>query len=74
MVLNVFLNVFKHLFFFPPRSSNRPEVASVQAVDEEAGRGCSRRAVLQALSTQHSRLTSIILAEDVGKYTGASIR
>uniref|UniRef100_A0A3P8X2Y5 Nucleoporin 210 n=1 Tax=Cynoglossus semilaevis TaxID=244447 RepID=A0A3P8X2Y5_CYNSE len=53
-------------------SSNRPEVASVQAVDEEAGRGCSRRAVLQALSTQHSRLTSIILAEDV--VTGQVLR
>ncbi|KAM9856209.1 nuclear pore membrane glycoprotein 210 [Aulostomus maculatus] len=46
-------------------SSTRPEVASIQPVDEESDRGCSRRAVLQALSTQHSRLTSIILAEDV---------
>ncbi|XP_031701211.1 nuclear pore membrane glycoprotein 210 isoform X2 [Anarrhichthys ocellatus] len=46
-------------------SSTRPEVASIQAVDEESGRGCSRRAVLQALSTHPSRLTSIILAEDV---------
>ncbi|KAK5613945.1 hypothetical protein CRENBAI_014064 [Crenichthys baileyi] len=46
-------------------SSTRPEVASIQPVEEEAGRGCSRKAVLQALSTQPSRLTSIILAEDV---------
>lgn len=38
-------------------------------MDEESGRGCSKRAVLQALSTQPSRLTSIILAEDVGKYS-----
>ncbi|XP_068996777.1 nuclear pore membrane glycoprotein 210 isoform X1 [Embiotoca jacksoni] len=53
-------------------SSTRPEVASIQAVDEEAGRGCSRRAVLQALSTQPSRLTSIILAEDV--VTGQVLR
>ncbi|CAG6021644.1 unnamed protein product [Menidia menidia] len=53
-------------------SSTRPEVASVQAVDEDAGRGCSRRAVLQALSTQPSRLTSIILAEDV--VTGQVLR
>lgn len=48
------------------RSSTRPEVASIQPVNEES-RGCSRKAVLQALSTQPSRLTSIILAEDIGK-------
>ncbi|XP_035513048.1 nuclear pore membrane glycoprotein 210 isoform X2 [Morone saxatilis] len=53
-------------------SSTRPEVASIQAVDEESNRGCSRRAVLQALSTQPSRLTSIILAEDV--VTGQVLR
>ncbi|KAF1390292.1 hypothetical protein PFLUV_G00056550 [Perca fluviatilis] len=53
-------------------SSTRPEVASIQAVNEENGRGCSRRAVLQALSTQPSRLTSIILAEDV--VTGQVLR
>ncbi|XP_019732771.1 nuclear pore membrane glycoprotein 210-like [Hippocampus comes] len=47
-------------------TSIRPEVASVQPIDEETGQGCSRKAVLQALSTQPSRLTSIILAEDVG--------
>lgn len=46
-------------------SSTRPEVASIQPVEEDAARGCSRKAVLQALSTQPSRLTSIILAEDV---------
>uniref|UniRef100_A0A8C4EF40 Nucleoporin 210 n=1 Tax=Dicentrarchus labrax TaxID=13489 RepID=A0A8C4EF40_DICLA len=38
----------------------------------ESNRGCSRRAVLQALSTQPSRLTSIILAEDV--VTGQVLR
>uniref|UniRef100_A0A8D0CQQ4 Nucleoporin 210 n=1 Tax=Sander lucioperca TaxID=283035 RepID=A0A8D0CQQ4_SANLU len=53
-------------------SSTRPEVASIQAVNEESGRGCSRKAVLQALSTQPSRLTSIILAEDV--VTGQVLR
>ncbi|XP_070695859.1 nuclear pore membrane glycoprotein 210 isoform X2 [Pempheris klunzingeri] len=53
-------------------TSTRPEVASIRAVDEESGRGCSRRAVLQALSTQPSRLTSIILAEDV--VTGQVLR
>lgn len=46
-------------------SSTRPEVASIQPVDEDTFRSCSRRAVLQALSTQPARLTSIILAEDV---------
>ncbi|GLD49968.1 nuclear pore membrane glycoprotein 210 isoform X1 [Lates japonicus] len=54
------------------KSSTRPEVASIQAVDEVTGKGCSRRAVLQALSTQPSRLTSIILAEDV--VTGQVLR
>ncbi|XP_037539895.1 nuclear pore membrane glycoprotein 210 [Nematolebias whitei] len=53
-------------------SSTRPEVASIQPVDEDSARGCSRRAVLQALSTQPSRLTSIILAEDV--VTGQVLR
>lgn len=51
------------------RSSTRPEVASIQAVEEDKSKGCSRKAVLQALSTQPARLTSIILAEDIGKYT-----
>ncbi|XP_040914179.1 nuclear pore membrane glycoprotein 210 [Toxotes jaculatrix] len=53
-------------------SSTRPEIASIQAVDEVSGKGCSRKAVLQALSTQPSRLTSIILAEDV--VTGQVLR
>nr|XP_020466290.1 nuclear pore membrane glycoprotein 210 [Monopterus albus] len=53
-------------------SSTRPEVTSIQTLDEESSRGCSRRAVLQVLSTQPSRLTSIILAEDV--VTGQVLR
>ncbi|XP_068603355.1 nuclear pore membrane glycoprotein 210 [Brachionichthys hirsutus] len=53
-------------------TSTRPEVASIQPVDDKSRRGCSRRAVLQALSTQPSRLTSIILAEDV--VTGQVLR
>ncbi|XP_056100665.1 nuclear pore membrane glycoprotein 210 [Rhinichthys klamathensis goyatoka] len=52
-------------------SSNRPEVASVEAVEVDE-RQCSQRAVLQARSTQPSRLTSIILAEDV--LTGQVLR
>ncbi|KAG7228133.1 hypothetical protein INR49_013416 [Caranx melampygus] len=53
-------------------TSTRPEVASIQAVDEVSSLGCSSKAVLQALSTQPSRLTSIILAEDV--VTGQVLR
>ncbi|KAK3547680.1 hypothetical protein QTP86_026925 [Hemibagrus guttatus] len=52
-------------------SSNRPEVASVESVGMDE-RQCSQRAVLQARSTQLSRLTSIILAEDV--VTGQVLR
>ncbi|XP_072305024.1 nuclear pore membrane glycoprotein 210 [Eucyclogobius newberryi] len=53
-------------------TSTRPEVASVRAVEEDSGKGCSRKALLQAMSTQTSRLTSIILAEDV--VTGQVLR
>uniref|UniRef100_A0A672NPG3 Nucleoporin 210 n=1 Tax=Sinocyclocheilus grahami TaxID=75366 RepID=A0A672NPG3_SINGR len=52
-------------------SSNRPEVASIEAVDVDE-RHCSHKAVLQARSTQPSRLTSIILAEDI--LTGQVLR
>ncbi|XP_047662919.1 nuclear pore membrane glycoprotein 210 isoform X2 [Tachysurus fulvidraco] len=52
-------------------SSNRPEVASVESIDMDE-RHCSQRAVLQARSNQLSRLTSIILAEDV--VTGQVLR
>lgn len=52
-------------------SSNRPEVASIEAVDVNEHH-CSQRAVLQARSTQPSRLTSIILAEDIS--TGQVLR
>ncbi|XP_072569892.1 nuclear pore membrane glycoprotein 210 [Paramormyrops kingsleyae] len=52
-------------------SSTRPEVASVEAVDV-GERLCSQRAVLQARSTHPSRLTSIIIAEDV--LTGQVLR
>lgn len=46
-------------------SSTRPEVASIEAVGADGSRDCSQSAVLQAFSTQPSRLTSIILAQDV---------
>ncbi|XP_043080989.1 nuclear pore membrane glycoprotein 210 [Puntigrus tetrazona] len=52
-------------------SSNRPEVASIEALDVDE-RQCSHKAVLQARSTQPSRLTSIILAEDI--LTGQVLR
>uniref|UniRef100_A0A3P9AA62 BIG2 domain-containing protein n=1 Tax=Esox lucius TaxID=8010 RepID=A0A3P9AA62_ESOLU len=53
-------------------SSTRPEVASIEAVEQDRSRQCSQMAVLQARSTQPSRLTSIILAEDV--VTGQVLR
>ncbi|XP_020785442.2 nuclear pore membrane glycoprotein 210 isoform X2 [Boleophthalmus pectinirostris] len=53
-------------------TSTRPEVASIRAVEEDTSRGCSRKALLQAMSTQPSRLTSIILAEDI--VTGQVLR
>ncbi|XP_041954056.1 nuclear pore membrane glycoprotein 210 [Alosa sapidissima] len=52
-------------------SSNRPEVASIDALDADE-RHCSQKAVLQARSTQPARLTSIILAEDI--LTGQVLR
>ncbi|XP_066553883.1 nuclear pore membrane glycoprotein 210 [Amia ocellicauda] len=52
-------------------SSTRPEVASIEVVDLDE-RHCSQRAVLQARSSQPTRLTSIILAEDV--LTGQVLR
>ncbi|XP_030623640.1 nuclear pore membrane glycoprotein 210 [Chanos chanos] len=52
-------------------SSNRPEVASIEAVDMDE-RQCSQRAVLHARSVQPSRLTSIILAQDI--VTGQVLR
>lgn len=53
-------------------TSTRPEVASIKALEEDTSRGCSRKALLQAMSSQPSRLTSIILAEDV--VTGQVLR
>lgn len=53
-------------------TSTRPEVASIKALEEDTSRDCSRKALLQAMSTQSSRMTSIILAEDV--VTGQVLR
>ncbi|XP_045065483.1 nuclear pore membrane glycoprotein 210-like isoform X1 [Coregonus clupeaformis] len=53
-------------------SSTRPEVASIEAIEADRSRQCSQKAVLQARSTHSSRLTSIILAEDV--VTGQVLR
>ncbi|XP_077181720.1 nuclear pore membrane glycoprotein 210 isoform X2 [Paroedura picta] len=52
-------------------SSTRPEVASIEAVEQD-GRQCSQKAIVQARSSQPARLTSIILAEDV--MTGQVLR
>uniref|UniRef100_A0A8B9BSN0 Nucleoporin 210 n=1 Tax=Anser brachyrhynchus TaxID=132585 RepID=A0A8B9BSN0_9AVES len=45
-------------------SSTRPEVASIEPADQ-GERQCSRKAVVQARSSQPMRLTSIIFAEDI---------
>ncbi|KAG7260830.1 hypothetical protein CRUP_012778, partial [Coryphaenoides rupestris] len=53
-------------------SSSRPEVASIKPIHGDRSRDCSQSSVLQAFSTHVSRLTSIILAEDV--VTGHALR
>uniref|UniRef100_A0A8B9TXM7 Nucleoporin 210 n=1 Tax=Anas platyrhynchos TaxID=8839 RepID=A0A8B9TXM7_ANAPL len=45
-------------------SSTRPEVASIEPADQGEHQ-CSRKAVVQARSSQPTRLTSIIFAEDI---------
>ncbi|XP_017690370.1 PREDICTED: nuclear pore membrane glycoprotein 210 [Lepidothrix coronata] len=50
-------------------SSSRPEVASVEPLGQDE---CSQRALVQARSSQPTRLTSIIFAEDTG--TGQVLR
>uniref|UniRef100_A0A8C0JD59 Nucleoporin 210 n=1 Tax=Chelonoidis abingdonii TaxID=106734 RepID=A0A8C0JD59_CHEAB len=45
-------------------SSTRPEVASIEPADQDE-RQCSQKAVVQARSSQPTRLTSIIFAEDI---------
>ncbi|XP_053154975.1 nuclear pore membrane glycoprotein 210 [Hemicordylus capensis] len=52
-------------------SSTRPEVASIEAVEQDEHQ-CSQKAIVQARSSQSTRLTSIILAEDV--LTGQVLR
>uniref|UniRef100_A0A7M4FRR3 Nucleoporin 210 n=1 Tax=Crocodylus porosus TaxID=8502 RepID=A0A7M4FRR3_CROPO len=46
------------------KSSTRPEVASIEPTDQNE-RQCSQKAVVQARSSQPTRLTSIIFAEDI---------
>ncbi|XP_026532928.1 nuclear pore membrane glycoprotein 210 [Notechis scutatus] len=52
-------------------SSTRPEVASIDAIEKDNPQ-CSQKAIIQARSSQITRLTSIILAEDV--LTGQVLR
>ncbi|XP_062977318.1 nuclear pore membrane glycoprotein 210 [Elgaria multicarinata webbii] len=52
-------------------SSTRPEVASIEAIEQD-NQQCSQKAIVQARSSQVTRLTSIILAEDV--LTGQVLR
>lgn len=49
-----------------PRSSTRPEVASIEPLGAD-DKQCSQRAVVHARPAQPARLTSIILAEDISK-------
>uniref|UniRef100_A0A8C3JI15 Nucleoporin 210 n=1 Tax=Calidris pygmaea TaxID=425635 RepID=A0A8C3JI15_9CHAR len=51
--------------------SSRPEVASIELAGEDE-RHCSQKAVVQARSSQPTRLTSIIFAEDI--MTGQVLR
>ncbi|XP_006023963.1 nuclear pore membrane glycoprotein 210 isoform X1 [Alligator sinensis] len=52
-------------------SSTRPEVASIEPTDQNELQ-CSQKAVVQARSSQPTRLTSIIFAEDI--MTGQVLR
>nr|XP_020654120.1 nuclear pore membrane glycoprotein 210 isoform X2 [Pogona vitticeps] len=52
-------------------SSTRPEVASIEALVED-NHQCSQKAIVQARSSQVTRLTSVILAEEV--LTGLVLR
>ncbi|XP_028574807.2 nuclear pore membrane glycoprotein 210 [Podarcis muralis] len=52
-------------------SSTRPEVASIEAIEQD-NQQCSQKAIVQARSSQVTRLTSIILAEDI--LTGQVLR
>ncbi|XP_009565294.2 nuclear pore membrane glycoprotein 210 isoform X5 [Cuculus canorus] len=52
-------------------SSTRPEVASIEPTDQDE-RECSQKAFVQARSSQPTRLTSIIFAEDI--MTGQVLR
>ncbi|XP_028906828.1 nuclear pore membrane glycoprotein 210 [Ornithorhynchus anatinus] len=52
-------------------SSTRPEVASIEPLDLDEQQ-CSQKAVVQARSSQPTRLTSIIFAEDI--MTGQVLR
>lgn len=52
-------------------SSTRPEVASIEAIVQDNDQ-CSQKAIVQAQSSQSTRLTSIILAEDI--MTGQVLR
>ncbi|XP_014813936.1 PREDICTED: nuclear pore membrane glycoprotein 210 [Calidris pugnax] len=52
--------------------SSRPEVASIELAGEEDEHHCSQKAVVQARSSQPTRLTSVIFAEDI--MTGQVLR
>ncbi|EHB06293.1 Nuclear pore membrane glycoprotein 210 [Heterocephalus glaber] len=59
--LSAYLGCLRHQ---GPRSSTRPEVASIEPLGPDE-RQCSQKAIVQARLTQPTRLTSIIFAEDI---------
>ncbi|KAJ8036585.1 hypothetical protein HOLleu_20604 [Holothuria leucospilota] len=54
------------------RKSLNPEIASVQPLDPKAGRSCSSKAVVTAVSTHPSQKTTVVYAEEEG--SGLSLR
>ncbi|XP_077992157.1 nuclear pore membrane glycoprotein 210-like [Glandiceps talaboti] len=52
--------------------SERPEIASVQAIPDDTGKACSNRATVTALSTHPTRLNTKVFAEEQG--TGHILR
>ncbi len=59
---------FSVLLFVPCRMSTKPDIVSVDPLYLEKEPGCSREAVLTAQSPQPIRLSSIIIAKELGNY------
>lgn len=55
-----------YLTILDPRRSTRTDVASVHPVEVDSAQGCSRKAVVAAVSRSPKRKTVVIFAEDSG--------